>query len=58
MPQARHAKGRTAKDKPTLTMELTSAEHTYQQPGRYTVAVKVIDNFGNDTITLLPLSTG
>lgn len=27
----------------------TSAEHTYDQPGRYTVVVKVIDLLGNDT---------
>jgi hypothetical protein len=32
-------------------LELTSAEHEYSQAGRYTVAVKVIDTFGNDTMT-------
>ena len=26
--------------------------------GRYTVAVKVIDIFGNDTITLVPINPG
>ena len=39
-------------------LELTSAEHRYQRPGRYTVAVKVIDIFGNDTMTLLPVHVG
>ena len=39
-------------------LELTTAEHSYQAPGRYTVAVKVIDIFGNDTMTLVPVSVG
>ena len=39
-------------------LELTTAEHTYDRPGRYTVAVKVIDIFGNDTMTLVPVSVG
>jgi len=39
-------------------LELKSAEHTYQMPGRYTVAVKVIDIFGNDTMTLVPVNVG
>jgi site-specific DNA-methyltransferase (adenine-specific)/adenine-specific DNA-methyltransferase len=38
--------------------ELTTAEHAYPRPGRYTVAVKVIDIFGNDTTTLVPVSVG
>lgn len=42
---------RTRKD-PTLQLE---AEHTYEQPGEYTVAVKVIDLLGNDTTTTLKL---
>jgi PKD domain. len=37
---------------------ITSTQHTYTQPGRYTVAVKVIDIFGNDTMTLVPISVG
>ncbi len=37
-------------------LELTSASHTYDQPGRYTLAVKVIDIFGNDTMTLMPVT--
>ncbi|MHB1991654.1 DNA methyltransferase [Metallibacterium scheffleri] len=39
-------------------LELRTAEHRYERPGRYTVAVKVIDIFGNDTMTLLPVSVG
>ena len=39
-------------------LELKTALHTYTQPGRYTVAVKVIDIFGNDTMTLVPVNVG
>ena len=39
-------------------LELTTALHTYDKPGRYTVAVKVIDIFGNDTMTLVPVPVG
>ena len=39
-------------------LELKTAEHTYDRPGRYTVAVKVIDLFGNDTMTLVPVNVG
>jgi site-specific DNA-methyltransferase (adenine-specific)/adenine-specific DNA-methyltransferase len=39
-------------------IELASAIHTYDRPGRYTVAVKVIDIFGNDTMTLVPINVG
>lgn len=39
-------------------LELTTAVHTYGRPGRYTVAVKVIDIFGNDTMTLVPVNVG
>jgi site-specific DNA-methyltransferase (adenine-specific)/adenine-specific DNA-methyltransferase len=39
-------------------LELTSAPHVYAKPGRYQVAVKVIDIFGNDTMTLLHVSVG
>lgn len=44
---------RTRKDR---ALELTTAEHRYEKPGRYTVAVKVIDIFGNDTMTLVPVT--
>lgn len=39
-------------------LELVSAVHVYDRPGRYTVAVKVIDLFGNDTMTLVPVAIG
>ena len=39
-------------------LDLTTAEHTYERPGRYTVAVKVVDIFGNDTMTLVPVNVG
>lgn len=40
------------------TLELITASHTYAAPGRYVVAVKVIDIFGNDTMTLMRLRVG
>ncbi len=46
---------RTRRDR---NLELTTAQHSYDRPGRYTVAVKVIDIFGNDTMTLVPVSVG
>jgi len=39
-------------------LELTSAGHTYAKSGRYVIAVKVIDIFGNDTMTLMSVTTG
>ena len=39
-------------------LELLSATHTYTKPGRYTIAVKAIDIFGNDTMTLVPVTVG
>jgi site-specific DNA-methyltransferase (adenine-specific)/adenine-specific DNA-methyltransferase len=38
--------------------ELTTVNHTYAKPGRYAVSVKVIDIFGNDTMTLVPVNVG
>jgi site-specific DNA-methyltransferase (adenine-specific)/adenine-specific DNA-methyltransferase len=46
---------RTRKDR---ELELASVSHIYDKPGRYTVAVKVIDIFGNDTMTLIPVTVG
>jgi DNA modification methylase len=46
---------RTRQDR---TLELITPLHTYDRPGRYTVAVKVIDIFGNDTMTLVPVNVG
>ena len=34
------------------------ALRTYDKPGRYTIAVTVIDIFGNDTMTLVPVTVG
>ena len=39
-------------------LEMITAPHTYTQAGRYTVAVKVIDIFGNDTMVQVPVSVG
>ncbi|MCX6980337.1 MAG: DNA methyltransferase [Verrucomicrobia bacterium] len=39
-------------------LELKSGSHTYPKAGRYTVAVKVVDIFGNDTMTLVPVTAG
>jgi hypothetical protein len=30
----------------------------YERPGRYIVAVKVLDIFGSDTMTLVPVNVG
>jgi len=46
---------RTRKDR---ALELKSAPHTYTQAGRYTVAVKVVDIFGNDTMVLVAVGVG
>ncbi len=37
---------------------LITAEHHYDRPGTYTAAVKVVDIFGNDTMTLVPVTVG
>ena len=39
-------------------LELTTPPHIYAEAGRYTVAAKVIDIFGNDTMTLVPVQAG
>jgi adenine-specific DNA-methyltransferase len=39
-------------------LELKTAPHAYERAGRYTVAVKVIDIFGNDTMTLVHVNVG
>lgn len=44
---------RTRKDR---SLELTSAEHDYGANGRYKVAVKVIDIFGNDTTRVIEVT--
>jgi site-specific DNA-methyltransferase (adenine-specific)/adenine-specific DNA-methyltransferase len=44
---------RTKKDR---KLELTSITHTYEKQGHYVIAVKVIDIFGNDTMTLVAVN--
>jgi DNA modification methylase len=39
-------------------LELTAASHTYPKAGRYIIAVKVVDIFGNDTMTLVSVNVG
>lgn len=39
-------------------LELKSVSHVYDNPGRYIIAIKVIDIFGNDTMTLVPVTVG
>lgn len=39
-------------------LDLITAPHTYERPGRYVCAVKVVDIFGNDTMTLVPVNVG
>lgn len=46
---------RTRKDR---ALEMTSARHVYGKPGRYVIAVKVIDIFGNDTMSLTSVTIG
>lgn len=46
---------RTRRDR---NLDLITAPHTYDQPGRYVCAVKVVDIFGNDTMTLVAVSVG
>jgi adenine-specific DNA-methyltransferase len=43
---------RTRKDR---TLELTSVKHEYEKKGRYKIAVKVIDIFGNDTTKVVEI---
>lgn len=45
------ARPESDRDKPVTKLN-------YARAGRYQVAVKVIDIFGNDTMTLLPISVG
>lgn len=44
---------RTKKDR---TLELTSAPHDYETKGKYKIAVKVIDIFGNDTTKVVEVT--
>lgn len=44
---------RTRRDR---TLELTSAAHVYAKKGRYKIAVKIIDIFGNDTTKVVEVT--
>jgi hypothetical protein len=44
---------RTRRDR---KLELTSAPHVYPAKGRYAIAVKVIDIFGNDTTKVVEVA--
>jgi len=44
---------RTKKDR---TIELMSIFHEYPEKGRYKIAVKVVDIFGNDTMKVVEVS--
>ena len=46
---------RTRRDR---KLEFTSVAHEYARPGRYKIAVKVVDIFGNDTMTLVEVTLG
>ena len=46
---------RTRKDR---SIELRSDPHTYEEPGEYSVMVKVIDIFGNDTSKICSIRVG
>jgi site-specific DNA-methyltransferase (adenine-specific)/adenine-specific DNA-methyltransferase len=48
----------TFRTRQSRDLDLTSASHTYAKSGRYVIAVKVIDIFGNDTMTLVPVTAG
>lgn len=37
---------------------MTSVAHVYERSGRYVIAAKVIDIFGNDTMSLTAVSVG
>ena len=39
-------------------LKLRSAPHSYELSGRYTIAVKVVDIFGNDTMALARATVG
>jgi site-specific DNA-methyltransferase (adenine-specific)/adenine-specific DNA-methyltransferase len=48
----------TFRTRQSRNLDLTTASHTYSKAGRYIIAVKVIDIFGNDTMTLVPVTVG
>jgi len=48
-----HNEWQTYRTRKSPVLRLISDPHTYQEPGRYRILVKVIDIFGNDTTQLL-----
>ena len=40
------------------TLALTSDSYTYEEPGEYRIAVKVVDIFGNDTSQAYEVEVG
>ena len=46
---------RTRRDR---SLELSSDRHTYEEPGTYRIAMKVIDVFGNDTTQVHEVEVG
>jgi hypothetical protein len=42
----------------TSKLELVSAKYEYPKPGKYKIAIKVIDVFGNDTTKIFDISAG
>jgi adenine-specific DNA-methyltransferase len=46
---------RTRKDR---KLALSADPHTYDQAGRYRILVKVVDIFGNDTMTIVDVNVG
>jgi len=39
-------------------LELTSTPHTYEQPGKYKIAVRVVDILGQDTLQTMDMNIG
>ncbi len=48
-----HNEWQTYRTRQSPVLRLISDPHTYQEPGKYRILVKVIDIFGNDTTQLL-----
>ena len=57
-PRVAREQARPGATRQNRDLELTTPVHSYDPRGRYTVAVKVIDIFGNDTMTLVPVNIG
>jgi site-specific DNA-methyltransferase (adenine-specific)/adenine-specific DNA-methyltransferase len=55
LPENQWQSFRTRQDR---ALERKTAPYVYARPGCYQVTVKVIDIFGNDTMTLLPVIVG